>query len=76
MVDLGCQDTDWFGGSERDVLDTILLWNGLILAPFSINKGKCCCLGCISGWFGAMRGALRVKEGGLSVLKYSVGGWK
>ena len=25
MVDLGCQDTDWVGGNDKDVLDAILL---------------------------------------------------
>ena len=50
MVDLGCQDTEWLGGRERDVLDTILLRNELILAPLGMDKGKCGCLGCISGW--------------------------
>ena len=49
MVDLGCQDTEWLGGRERDVLDTILLRNELILAPLGMDKGKCGCLGCISG---------------------------
>ena len=41
MVDLGCQDTEWLGGRERDVLDTILLRNELILAPLGMDKGKC-----------------------------------
>ena len=73
MVDLGCQDTEWLGGRERDVLDTILLRNELILAPLGMDKGKCGCLGCISGWLGALRRALRVTVGGLRVLGYSVG---
>ena len=25
LVDLGCQDTDWVGGNEKEVLDAILL---------------------------------------------------
>ena len=40
MVDLGCQDKDWLGGRGRDVLDTILLRNGLILAPLGMDKGN------------------------------------
>ena len=24
MVDLGCQDTDWVGGNDKDILDVIL----------------------------------------------------
>ena len=48
----------WVGGNEIDVLDTILLRNGLILAPLGMEKGKCGCLGCISGWFGALGGPL------------------
>ena len=45
MVDLGCQDKDWLGGRGRDVLDSILLRNGLILAPLGMDKGKCGYLG-------------------------------
>ena len=43
MVDLGCEDTDWVGGNK--VLDAVLLLDGLILATFSVNKGKYGCLG-------------------------------
>ena len=32
MVDLGCQDTYRVGGNDKDVLDAILLREGLILA--------------------------------------------
>ena len=49
MVELGCQDTDWVGGNDKEVLDAILLWDGLILVTLSIDKGKCDYLGCISG---------------------------
>ena len=31
MVELGCQDTDWVGGNDKEVLDAILLPEGLIL---------------------------------------------
>ena len=31
MVDLGCQDTDWVGGNDEEVLDAIFLQDGLIL---------------------------------------------
>ena len=32
MVDLGCQDTNWVGGNDKEVLDAILLRDALILA--------------------------------------------
>ena len=38
MVDLGCQDMDWVGGSDKEVLDVILLLDGLILATLSMEK--------------------------------------
>ena len=40
MVDLGCQDTDWVGGNEKEILDAILLRDGFILATLSMDKGK------------------------------------
>ena len=43
MVDLGCQDTDWVGGNEKEVLNTILLWDGLILATVSMEKEMWSC---------------------------------
>ena len=63
MVELGCQDTDWVGGNDKEVLDGILLWDGLILAILGMDKGKCAYVGCISGWFWAPRVAPRVKDG-------------
>ena len=30
MVDLRCQDTEWVGGNDKEVLDAILLRDGLI----------------------------------------------
>ena len=57
MVDLGCQVTDWVGRNDKEVLDAFLLWDGLILATLSMGKGKCGYHECISGWFGALRGA-------------------
>ena len=45
MVDLGCQDTDWVGGYDKDTLDAILLQDGFILATVSVDKGKCGYLG-------------------------------
>ena len=51
MVQLGCQDTDWVGGNDKEVLDAILLQEGLILATLGMNKGKCAYVGYISGWF-------------------------
>ena len=49
MVELGCQDTDWVGGNDKEVLDGILLRDGLILATLGIDKRKCGYVGCISG---------------------------
>ena len=40
MADLGCQDTDWVGGNVKEVLDAILLQDGLILATFTMDKRK------------------------------------
>ena len=63
MVELGCQDTDWVGENDKEVLDAILLPEGLILTTLGMDKGKCGCVGCISGWFGALRVAPRVTDG-------------
>ena len=38
MVELGCQDTDWVGGNDTEVLDGILPRDGLILATFAWTK--------------------------------------
>ena len=45
MAYSGCQDTDWVGGHDKDILDAILLWDGFIKATFSVVKGKCGYLG-------------------------------
>ena len=63
MVSLGCQDTDWIGGNDKEVLDAILLRDWLILATLSIDKEKCGYLECLSDWLGALREALRVLDG-------------
>ena len=63
MVDLGCQDTDWEDGNNKDVLKAILWQDGLILGTLSVDKGKCSYLGWISGWLGALRGTPRVIDG-------------
>ena len=55
MVGLGCQDTDWVDGDEKEVLDVIIRWDGFILATLSMDKGKCGYLGCIFGSCGALR---------------------
>ena len=62
MADLGCQDTDWLL-KMTEVLDAILLQDGLKLTTLSMDKGKYAYLGCISGWFGAPREAPRVTDG-------------
>ena len=63
MVDLGCQDMDWVGGNDKEVLDGILLLDGFMLATLGMDEGKCGYLGCISGWLGALRVAPRVTYG-------------
>ena len=63
MVELGCKDTKWVCGNDPEVLDAILLQDGLILAIFTMDKGKCGYLGYISDWFGALRGAPKVTFG-------------
>ena len=45
MVDLGCQDSYWVGGNEKEVLDAFLLRDRIILAILSMDKGKCGYLG-------------------------------
>ena len=49
MADLGCQDTDWVGGNDKEVLDAILLQDCLKLTTFSMDNEKYADLGCISG---------------------------
>ena len=71
-VEIGCQDTDQIDGCKKDVIDAISLRNEPIPATLGMDKGKCGYLGCISGWFAALRG-LRVKYGGLRVSGYR---WK
>ena len=39
MVDLGCEDTDWVGGNDEEVLDAIFLQDGFILFK-AIIKAK------------------------------------
>ena len=56
MVELGCQDTNWVGGNDKEVLGGLLPRDGLILATLGMDKGKCGYIGCIFGWFGALRG--------------------
>ena len=63
MIDLGCQDTDWVGGRDRDILDAVLPQDGFILATLSMDEGKCGYLRCIFGWFWALKWALRVTDG-------------
>ena len=41
MADSGCQDTDWVGGHDKDILDAILLWDEFIIANLRVDKGKC-----------------------------------
>ena len=43
-------------------LVVILLQDGLILATWSMDRGKCGYLGYNSGWFGALRVAPRVTD--------------
>ena len=41
MVEVGCQVTDWVGGNDKEVLDAILLREGLIVATLGMDKEKC-----------------------------------
>ena len=59
----GPEDTGRVSGNVKEVLDAILLGEGLILATLGMNKGKCGYVGCISGWFWALRVAPRVTDG-------------
>ena len=63
MVDLGYQDTDCVDGNVKDILDANFLRDGQILATFSMGKGKCGYLGCISGWFGTLKRTPRARDG-------------
>ena len=63
MVDLESQDTDWVGEREKEVLDAILLRDGLLLTILRVDKGNCGCIGCVSCGFGALREAPRVTDG-------------
>ena len=60
MADLGCQDTDWIGRNVKEVLDAILLRDGLILATLTMDERKYSYFECISGWFEALRGTPRL----------------
>ena len=62
MVDTGVRI--WTGFVEMtEVLDAILLLDGLILATLGMDKGKCDYVGCISGRFLTLRVAPRVTDG-------------
>ena len=63
MVELGCQDTDWVGGNDKEVLDGIIPRDGLILVTLSMDKEKCGYVGWVSGWFRVLRRAPRVTDG-------------
>ena len=45
MVDLGCQDMDWVGRHDKDILDAILLRDGFILATLRVDNGIVVILG-------------------------------
>ena len=75
MADLGCQDTDRVGGNKK-VLGFISMQNGLTLANLSMDKGKCCYLGGISGWFWALRRAPSASNDRLRVSGYRPGRWR
>ena len=50
-------------GEVTEVLDRILQMDGLLLATLSMDKGKHGYLGCIFGWFGALKVAPRATDG-------------
>ena len=43
MVELGCQDTNWVIGNDKEVLDAILLREDLILATWAWTKEMWLC---------------------------------
>ena len=45
MVDLGCQDTDWVGGNDKECLLAIFLHDDFILATSKWRKEKVVILG-------------------------------
>ena len=59
-----------------EVLDAILLREGLILATLGMDKGKFGYVGCISGWFWTLRVAPRVADGSVRVSGFRLGRWK
>ena len=63
MVELECQDTDRVGGNDKEVLGGLQPRDGLILATLGMDKRNCAYVGCISGWFWALRVAPRVTDG-------------
>ena len=63
MVELGCQDTYWVGGNDKEVLDGIIPRDGLILATLSMDKGKCGYFGCSFVWFGSVNRVTGVTDG-------------
>ena len=57
---LGYRLSRW---SDKDVLDAIFLYDGLILATLGMDKEKCGYLGCNSGWFGALKRTPKARDG-------------
>ena len=53
-----------------------LLRNGHILASLGMEKGKYGFIGCISGWFGSLKGPPSITDGGLRVSGYRLVRWK
>ena len=71
MVDLGCLDTDWVGGNDKDVLDAIFLQDHTRHFEHGQRKKW---LSWVHFWLVlGPKGAPRVTDGGLSLLGYSLG---
>ena len=49
MVELECQDTNWVGEIDKELLDGIIPRDDLILATLSMDDGKCGYVGWVSG---------------------------
>ena len=62
MVELGCQDTDWVSGNDRGFRCDFTP-GGSHTSHLGMDKGKWGCVGCVSGWVGALRVAPRVTDG-------------
>ena len=62
MVELGCQDTDWVGRNDKQVLDGILARDGLKLLTYSQSLRR---------WFSSSRTLHCLHMSGIVALKFA-----